>query len=687
MFFSKEYEDCYINLKDNLLKIGNSRFERVWCMQGGAPSVLSLKNKSTGKEWLSQGDDPGWTTVMKEKSTFWKQGMAAGDAEVLSVTAAIDDDLGTAAKHLRIEVELDFPLTRIKWVHMVYPGVPLIRNFLSCRTKTKIIPAVTQEKGGCIDNLEIENSAPDSIPEDYLDYFPLEPRHCQWRSIRFNDVTDHHSNLVQVNNGLFYWKETELLQANLLFVREPVSENGLVLIKEGPTPLAYQGDTAHDFRIQANNIFTCGWGFTGDEISRYNYLTGYGSAVILWDGGEEQALLALRDYHHAIHKFVPEKDAFVMCNTWGDRSKDGRLSEAFILQELEIAARLGINYYQIDDGWQKGTTVNSVNDGGIWEGYYKNDSDFWDVNQLRFPNSLIPITESAGKKAINLALWFSPDSTGDFANWDRDANTLLGLHRKHGVVSFKLDGIKLRSKKGEENLFRMLQKVVAETGGKVFFNLDVTAEVRNGYYGRVQYACLFLENRYTDWGNYYPHWTLRNLWMLSRYYPSFKLQAEFLNVKRNMQNYNGDVLAPAACGIEYSFAVTMFANPLAWMELTGLEEESAAILEKMIPVYRKVQSELLSGYVLPVGEEPCGTAWTGFQSITGENSGYILVIKEYSPMDRSSLKLWKLKGARLNMKKILGTGSNRVLETDDRGNAVFEMKGHFQYCLYQYRVI
>ena len=153
--------------------------------------------------------------------------------------------------------------------------------------------------------------------------------------------------------------------------------------------------------------------------------------------------------------------------------------------------------------------------------------------------------------------------------------------------------------------------------------MDVTAETRSGYYGRIHYGSLFVENRFTGnfgkWPNYYPHRTLRNLWMLSEYMPASRLQMEFLNVARNQELYEGDPLAPAVCGMEYSFAVTMCANPLAWMELTGLNEAEAKVLERILPQYRQVQSDLLSGYVLPIGEEPDGTAWTGFSPVKTED--------------------------------------------------------------------
>ena len=146
-----------------------------------------------------------------------------------------------------------------------------------------------------------------------------------------------------------------------------------------------------------------------------------------------------------------------------------------MLEELEQAGRLGITLYQIDDGWQNGTSANSVNPGGVWNGYYAANADFWEVNPLRFPNGLEPVAAFAKSKGVHLGLWFSPDSSHEFANWKKDSETLIGLHRRYGIAAFKMDGVKLTSKVSEENLAKLIQQVLTETGGNVFFNMDVTA--------------------------------------------------------------------------------------------------------------------------------------------------------------------------------------------------------------------
>lgn len=680
--YNKQFMDCYVDFDGQTLKVGNDRVERKWNLTGGTPAVVSLRNKRTGKEWLVEECDIA--ALFEKNKAFGKAGVSSGELKFSKVNAEVFDDLGVAQECLQAEIELKSAHALIRWVHQIYPGQPILRSHLWCEAEKLDCEVVLNNTEAEFENLEIASKGTSNV-EDYLDYLPLEPNHCRWRSIRFNDVTDHHNNLIKMDEGLFYPKEKNNLQGNLLFIQDLIGKEGLTVIKEGPTPLAYQGGNSRDFHINGNKIYSCGWGVSLEEISSFPSISTYGSTILVWEDGEENALLALQDYHRAIHRFIPSKDAFVMSNTWGDRSKDGRVCEEFIVKELEVAQRLGITFCQIDDGWQGGVTANSVVAGGVWEGYYKNNPDFWQPHKERFPNGLEPVSKSAKEKNITLGLWFSPDSTDNFGNWEKDALTLIDLHRKHGVIAFKLDGIKLRSKKGEENLFNMMQKVVAETEGKVFFNLDVTAEVRNGYYGRIQYANLFLENRYTDWHNYYPHWTLRNLWMLSKYYPTFRLQAEFLNVTRNKPIYEGDPLSPANCGLDYALAVTMCANPLAWMELSGLEEDQLVLLEKNIKTYRRIQPDFLSGYVLPIGEKPSGTSWTGFQSITGDKTGFILILREYNDQPSKQVKLWNLKNITLQLECILGMGDHTSLQVNKEGECRFELGTRFGYSLYRYK--
>src|SRR5690606_35823746 len=148
----------------------------------------------------------------------------------------------------------------------------------------------------------------------------------------------------------------------------------------------------------------------------------------------------------------------------------------------------------------------------------------------------------------------APDSADDFANWRKDADAILALHREHGVDYVKIDGVKAHTKRAEANLWSFFRTVLEATSGAVVFDLDVTAEIRPGYVGLMAVGPLFVENRYTDWRRYWPHATLRNLWQLSWWIDPTRLRIELLNHLRHAEQYGDDPLAPARYTPAYLFA-------------------------------------------------------------------------------------------------------------------------------------
>lgn len=263
-----------------------------------------------------------------------------------------------------------------------------------------------------------------------------------------------------------------------------------------------------------------------------------------------RALTALRRYQKQIRAPRDGRDEMVMMNTWGDRSQDTKVNERFCLEELERAARLGITHFQIDDGWQEGKSPNSALAKGSFRDIWANP-DYWKPAADKYPSGLDPVVERARELGIEVGLWFNPSVQDDFAAWEKDADALLGLYRRYGIKVFKIDGLSIPTKRAETNLRRLFDRVEEESGGDVLFNLDATASRRGGYHMFNEYGNIFLENRYTDWGNYFPYRTLRNLWQLSRYVPAERIQVEFLNKWRNADKYAGDPFAPAGYGFDY----------------------------------------------------------------------------------------------------------------------------------------
>jgi len=350
----------------------------------------------------------------------------------------------------------------------------------------------------------------------------------------------------------------------------------------------------------------------------------------------------------------------IYSNTWGDRNQDKAVCHDFMLKEIAMAERLGVQVVQIDDGWQKGHTINSaLKKNGVWSGYYAQDPHFWQVNKGKFPQGLLPLVKLAKEKGIEMALWFSPDSSNHFENWEKDLSTLISLWRETGIRRFKLDGVRIVSKMGEQRYVKLLEGLARESGGQICMNQDITAQIRLGQIYFREYGNLFVENRYSDFGSYYPHNTLKNLWQLSRWVPSVRLQMECLNRGRNHDKYpKDDPFAPACYSMDYLFALTIPSSPLIWMEMSHLKEEDALALQKIIAAYRPHQQAIIQSLVRPIGDMPSGQSFTGFQ-MEGVGQGYLLLFRENTKAEDYEYCVPSLQGSSLSF-EILSSNAEAI---------------------------
>jgi hypothetical protein len=402
-------------------------------------------------------------------------------------------------------------------------------------------------------------------------------------------------------------------------------------------------------------------------------------------GADERDLLAaLRACQAAVRRQAGRRDHMIMLNTWGDRSGDARINEAFTMRELEAGARLGATHLQLDHGWEAGRggdmSLSAQLLSNIW-----GHPGFWNANPQRFPNGLGPAVERARKLGIELCLWFVPSAADDYAHWRQDAEVLIGLHRSLGLRTFKIDSVELPTRRADTNFRALLDSVMDATGQEAVFNLDATAGRRFGYHYLTEYGNIFVENRYTDWANYYPHWTLRNLWTLSRYVPPQHLQIEFLNRWRNAQKYPDDPLAPSRVPFDYCFAITMAAQPLAWFEASGLPEEAFAIAP-LVRTYLEHQNSIHEGAIFPIGEEPCGTGWTGLQSVRPDG-GYFFIFRELNERPGAALDTWGLAGSRVECRPLGGSGQAFTARVAADGRLAFSLPGPFTFAFYEYRLV
>lgn len=662
----KKYRDCSVQWNDSTLILENSHIGRTFHREKGYLVTRSMTNKQNRRVWETTGTtaDDTYPGVPSDPST----------SSVRVTQQPISD---TAPAHLQVEVISHYSGLSVKRIFRLYPDCPAIAcDFYYKGKPDKPWTGMDTPKEDRQRIQALSEGQPFLVPERLR----LPGKHWRFTGVRFYDATDIHNSLVRTVKTLGY-RRPVFLQGNLLFADDLVGNGGIFLLKEAPAPEAQAAYPGYDFQATFGEVEVVGIGLDSKHLVPDIWKKGYSVVTGVYGEGELSKLKALRTYQKQLRRHLPERDGMVMMNTWGDRNKDASVGEAFLIKELEAGAKLGVDYLQIDDGWQQGLSKNSASSQGkLWDEW---DAASWQPHSERFPQGLGPVVAKAEALGIRLGLWFHPSNADSYARWETDADIVIDLYRKYGIRAFKIDGIELPDKEAEINLRRFFDKAVAATDGRIVFNVDATAGKRMGYHFMNSYGNIFLENRYTDFGNYYPYWTLRNLWMLSRYVPAEKLQIEFLNKWRNADKYPaGDPYAPINVPFDYTFAITMMAQPLAWFEASGLPKEAFKVAP-LIKSYRQLQADIHSGHILPIGEEPSGSHWTGFQSIK-DKEGYFLVFRELNPEENANIDTWLPANRSVKLTAVLGHGKSFKTKTDAEGRLEFQLPEPHSFALYKY---
>lgn len=665
-------KECKATLSGDTLILQNNLIKRTYNWNGGNLKSCLLTDKLTGYSWKLNSRSPD--------QLFPGTGNAAnGKLTVKQISAT-----NSSPAFLQAEVEVKLGTLEVKKVFRIYPGCPAIACDYYLKGIVKALWANTLTNNGELRNIETNKTEAALQPVTVMETLALPGRHWNLHAIQFFDITDRNNTLVQEREQLLYRIESRL-PGNLLFADETDGAHGIFILKEAPTSdvqLAYPG---FDFCAQTGRIQAVGVGISPADLLPDKWTRCYGFVTGVTSGGTLGRLSALRSYQQQVRLHKPHRDDMIMMNTWGDRSQDKHIGETFIINELEAAHRLGITHFQIDDGWQSGRSAASAFGGGTLTNIWDNPN-YWKPDPAKFPHGLNAVVQHGKKLGINVCLWFNPSKENSYAHWQDDAAVLIGMYKTYGINTFKIDGVQIADKKGEVNLRKMFDTVMAVTGNQAVFNLDVTAGKRYGYHYFNDYGNIFLENRYTDWSNYYPYWTLRNLWMLSAYVPAQNLQIEFLNNYRNIDKYDkNDKFAPSKVSLEYEFAITMMAQPLAWLEATGLPEKAFGIAP-VIKTYQQIQSDIHAGQIFPLGSQPSGTSWTGFQSIKNLE-GYLLIIREDNNENNALINTWLPAGKKVMLRKILGQGEDKTVMVKPNGGVRFNLLKPNSYVLYKYRVI
>ncbi|NLL83773.1 MAG: alpha-galactosidase [Lentisphaerae bacterium] len=664
-----QYADCFVTLSGDLLTIGNNSIKRCYRWNNGNLITLSLQSGSL--IWKLNATEPD--TIIPGESESTSAGTLT--ARAVAQTAQLPARLEICVCHTLGALE-------IKRRFRLYPGVAAIAVDFFLRGTAHGNWSASAIAAGTLSQIEHAKAAAEgNVERVQLDCLHLDYRHLAIRSVQFFDITDRRNNLLQEQSYLSFRQSVEL-HGELLLVKDTISPRHLFILREAPCSDVQLANPGCEFLATFADIRTYGIGLGIKDVTPDTWVRGYGY-VIGTAPTELELLHALHNYKHHLRRSLPRRDSMILLNTWGDRSQDRSIGEEFARAEIAAGSRLGVTHFQLDDGWQLGRSSNSAF-GGTLEGIWHQEG-YWTVDPTRFPNGLEPLVAAAAKVGIELCLWFNPSKDNSYANWQHDAACLIGLYRRYGIRTFKIDGVDIPDKQADLNLRAMLDTVMAATNGEAVFNFDVTAGRRVGYHYFTEYGNKFLENRYTDWSNYYPHWTLRNLWLLSRYVPAQSLQIEFLNCWRNPDKYPAtDPLAPRHVPFGYCFGVTIMAQPLAWFEASKLPAEAFKIAP-MIKKYRAIQERIHSGVILPVGSEPDGTTWSGFHSAL-KTQGYLAIYRELNNTPRATITVPGLENCNLKITRLIGQGRPLTRKVTNSGTINFTMPAPFTFGLFHYKI-
>ncbi len=665
-------------LEEGILTLANQRIQRRFMWNNGNLKSLDLTNMVTGQNWVLESDLP-------DIAPFGKQ-LEARDG---TFTTQEIPATNVIPAHLAVTIAFKSDVMDVRRICRIFDNVPAISCQLTYRGIGRGIGrGITQHQDNMIplSRKMIENkNLPQAFQGDILEHLALPKGHWSFEVVQFRTATDYHDWLVNEDEGEIY-RQDQYIQGNIIRFEERTKGEQLLIVKEAPSGADQLFWPGHDFIVRDKSIRVVGSGLDPAQLDPEKWQSAHSVSVIVAQGGQYEALKSLREYRETLRSYRHQRDGMILMNTWGDRSRDSNMNEAFVLKELRMAHKLGVSHFQLDDGWQSGLSKNSSKkEGQMWESW---TTEAWQPHPVRFPNGLGPIVKYAQKHKMEIGIWFNPTSQNDYGLWRRDARILIDLYVKHGIRIFKLDGIEVPSLRAGENLGKLLRLVYEKTSGNVVFNIDVTAGRRPGFTHPLNsYGNIFVENRYTDWGNYYPYRTLRNLWSLSAYIPPQFLQMEFLNIWRNKEKYPlNDPYAPSKVSFDYAFATTMMSQPLAWFEASNLPDEAFAI-SPVIKRYRELSPKIHAGRIYPIGERPDGASWTGFQSISkDETSGFILVFRENNDRVNTTINSFLPKNHYACFSPELGSGKAFEGWTGQDSKIHLNLGNPNSYALYAYKV-
>ena len=626
-------------ISDDSLVVDTSRMRRKWKWTSRGFVTVSLQDKVLGVEWC--GRKPAY-------SCDWSLWGIVGEAELLSVDAKVSDDEGFTSEHIEVRALVEYPREKLQVEYLIwaYPSSPGIRTQIRVKS--------------------LEGFSPEKFNgESRVEYIPVSFENTVRREIGYYNDTQHRNEpeteilREEVKTSPLSGIEEHSWGSILCIEKEGY---GLAIIKESHKCVNQPGVNCGVFRCDSSKgVESTGSGLSPEEIVSSRFRGCWASWCLVYSGGDDGRELALKVFDRLRYPIKPNRDIYIIANTWGSGGGREAAREENVLKEIESQADLGIDVQQIDDGWQ---------------------DENWRPRKDFYPEGWTRVAAKAKEKGVKLGLWFN---IGVMSPKELLEN-LKYHYNTGGFLYFKLDGLHFETYSEVDEVMKAVREFIKYTGHKAQVNWDVTENSpRVGYFFAKEYGCIYLENRKPESYNVYiPYLVLRDLWQLSKYINLNKVQCTVQNIDRVDPKASDAHLYSH----QYCVAITLMGTPIFFQETHLYSQAAREEIKSILRVYKEHRKNIFKGYVFPIGSKPDNKSWTGFQChIFEEKAGYLLIFRElHNHEDTKAIQLKFISNTPLKLKDLLHE-TETVVKVAGDGKIVFKIEKPADFRFYQYKVL
>jgi hypothetical protein len=660
----KNLKQANVQVVGDTIIARTGKIERKWCWNNKGLLTTSIKDVSLNKDWAKP------TT---EITCDWNLPEAIGNdtkATFVSLDVHVSTDEGFTSPHLELITHLRYESAHLEVQHVVwlFPNAPGIRTQLRVKAmdgfSSENLPGKEGKRNDCGYDISVPSARCEYLPLN----FSVENARRYWGYYnnpggRHDPSRDMLEETVIKGYPLFLTEDNNW--ASGLSVEYNNGENGVCVVKESPKCVNQQAHYTGSYYSGPNGLTVTGWGLTPDEIVTDRYRECWATWTIVWSQGNDGMQLALKQFDRARYPVFPERDMFILSNTWGPANPDGAqfTEQEYLMKEIPALANLGIDVMQIDDGWQKG-------------GRFSDAHGF----SPKYKNGWKDIKAEADKYKLRFGLWVTAKlSTTEELNKNVD---------ELEFVSWKADFDHLANRGDYEERIKKYRDVMKHSWLKTQFSLcPEYDDPRYGWYFSKEYGSIYFQNIQESLPAHLtmvPYQVLRQHWLMTKYFNSNKLQVMLQNPKRA----NPERSDAPQHSHSYCFAMGVPFVPCFFQSAQYLDKQGQEELKNFVALYKKHRRNIFESYSFPIGEKPSNDSWSGFQFVNESmDKGYFLLFRELHNQEASkSIQLKFLAKKTIKITNI-ETGETSQKKVSPTGEVDFRIENPAGYAFLTYVVI